>query len=296
MSVFVAVAEEAGFAPAARRLSMSPPAVTRAISALEDRLSARLLNRTTRAVSLTDAGLRYLTDCKRILLDIDAADQAAAGLHTTPAGTVSVTASTLFGRMIVTPMLLDLMDTYPRLSVSTLFVDRVVHLMEEGIDVAIRIADLPDSSLRASRVGSMRRVLCAAPDYINRRGRPASPADLKAHDLVDFTALTPGGEWPFTSGRKTIRYLPKARLAVNTADPAISAALAGRGITRVLAYMVRDHIVSGDLEIVLEDFETPAVPVHVVHKEGGQASARVRATVDHLIHELRRHPALTENL
>ena len=292
MSVFVSVAEEAGFAPAARRLNMSPPAVTRAVSELEGRLGCRLLHRTTRSVRLTEAGERYLADCRRILSEVDAADRHAAGLHAAPSGTVTVTASRMFGRTVLTPVLGDLLNRYPDLTVSALFADRVVHLLDEGIDVAVRIAELPDSSLSAVRVGSVRRVLCAAPGYLAAQGRPAMPDDLSRHRLINFVNMTPGGEWrlEYDGRRHSVR--PRARLLLNTADAAIDAAVAGGGITRVLSYMIADRIADGTLESVLPDYEPPAVPVHVVHKEAGQTSARVRAVVDHFVERLRKSPAL----
>ena len=293
MSVFVAVAEETGFASAARRLNLSPPSVTRAVSELEARLGCRLLHRTTRSVRLTDAGERYLADCRRILAEIDDADRHAAGLHTAPRGTVSVSASVRFGRMVVTPILLDLLDRYPEIAVRATFVDRIVHLLEEGIDVAVRIADLPDSSLSAIRVGTVRRVLCASPAYLTEHGEPLLPADLAAHEIIDFATMTPGGEWPFLVDGKRQTVRPRGRLQVNTADAAIAAVLAGRGITRVLSYMIRPHVEAGALAIVLADCEPPAVPVHVLHKEAGQTSARVRAVVDFLAQRLRADSALT---
>jgi DNA-binding transcriptional LysR family regulator len=292
MSVFVAVAEAAGFAPAARRLAMSPPSVTRAVSELEGRLGCRLLHRTTRSVQMTEAGRRYLADCRRILAEIEEADRHAAGLHAAPRGLVSVTASVMFGRVILAPILLDLLDRYPELSLSTLFVDRVVHLLDEGIDVAVRIAELPDSSLTAVRVGAVRRVLCASPDYLAARGRPAAPSDLAGHEIVNFVNMAPGGEWAFPKDGKARAFRPSSRLLYNQADAAIAAALAGRGITRVLSYMIAPQLEEGTLEIVLEDHEPPAVPVHVVHKEATQASARVRAVVDHLVATLRAEAAL----
>ena len=292
MSVFLAVAEEAGFAPAARRLGLSPPSVTRAVSELEGRLGAKLLHRTTRSVQLTDAGRRYLADCRRILSAIEEADRQAAGIHATPRGMVTVTASVLFGRMVITPILLDLLDRYPDISLTTLFVDRVVHVVEEGIDVAIRIAELPDSSLAAARVGSVRRVLCAAPAYLDARGRPETPADLTGHEIIDFAAMTPGGEWAFEQGGKVRRFKPLSRLRVNSADTALAAAADGRGITRVLSYMIAPQLDAGRLELVLDDYAPPAVPVHVVHKEPGQTSARIRAVVDHLVEHLRKDGAL----
>ena len=292
MSVFLAVAEETGFAPAARRLGLSPPSVTRAVSELEGRLGAKLLHRTTRSVQLTDAGHRYLADCRRILAAIEEADRQAAGIHATPRGTVTVTASVLFGRMVMARILLDLLDRYPEISLTTMFVDRVVHLVDEGVDVAIRIAELPDSSLSAVRVGSVRRVLCAAPAYLDARGRPQTPADMAAHETVDFVNMTPGGEWAFEKAGKVQRFRPRSRLRVNSADAALAAALGGRGITRVLSYMIAPQLDAGRLELVLDDFAPPAVPVHVVHKEPGQTSARIRAVADHLVERLRANRAL----
>ena len=292
MAVFVGVAEEAGFAPAARRLKMSPPAVTRAVSELEARLGCRLLHRTTRSVSLTEAGERYLADCRRILAEIEEADRHAAGLHAEPMGRVSISASVMFGRVVLAPILLELLDRYPEISFSTLFVDRVVHLIDEAVDVAVRIAELPDSSLMAIHVGSVRRVLCASPDYLAERGRPQTPSELADHEIVDFVNMTPGGEWSFEMEGRSQSVRPVSRLQFNTADAAIAAALAGRGITRLLSYMILPCLAEGTLELVLEDHEPPAVPVHVVHKEPGRTSARVRAVVDHLVEALRQQPGL----
>lgn len=293
MAIFVGVAEAAGFAPAARHLNISPPSVTRAITELEARLGCRLLHRTTRSVHLTAAGERYLADCRRILAEVEEAEHHAAGLHAEPRGPVTVTGSVMFGHTVLMPILLELLDRYPEISISTLFVDRVVHLIDEGIDVAVRIAELPDSSLTAIRVGAVRRVLCASPDYLARHGRPEAPADLADHDTIDFVNMTPGGEWAFDKDSQARTHRPRARLRLNTADAAITAARAGRGITRVLSYMVASDLASGTLERVLEDDEPPSVPIHIVHKEAGQTSARVRAVVDHLVESLRANPALS---
>jgi len=288
MAVFVAVAEESGFAAAARRLRLSPPSVTRAVTALEDRLGARLLHRTTRSVQLTAVGARYLEDCRRVLAEIEEVDRHAAGIHATPRGLVSVTASVLFGRMAVMSVVLDLLERYPQIAITTMFVDRVVHLLDEGIDVAVRIAELPDSALSAARVGSVRRVLCAAPRYLDARGRPATPDALRQHDIINFAAITRGDEWTLAKDGRRYGFRPHARLQVDHADAAIAAAKAGHGITRVLSYMITPELQAGGLELVLEDFGPPAVPIHVVHKELGQTSARVRAVVDHLVEGLRR--------
>ena len=292
MTVFIAVAEEAGFAPAARKLNISPPAVTRAISELEERLGARLLHRTTRSTQLTDAGARYLQDCRRIVCEVEEAERHAAGVHAAPRGEVSITASVPFGYKVLMPIMFDLMDEYPQLSVSLSLADRIVHMFEEGIDIAVRIAELPDSTLVASRVGSVRRLLCASPGYLDERGRPTSPDELKDHEILDFVNMASSGEWHFEQNGVTKQFKIQSQFHVNKADVAIGAALAGRGITRVLSYMISNELEEGVLEIVLDDWTPPAVPIHIVHKEAGQTSARVRAAVDFLVGHLRKSPAI----
>ncbi|MEL7154287.1 MAG: LysR family transcriptional regulator, partial [Pseudomonadota bacterium] len=294
LTAFVAVAEENGFAAGARRLGLSGPSVTRLVNGLEAHLGAQLLHRTTRTVSLTEVGQRYLADAKRILGDLEEADRTVAGLHAAPKGRVSVTASLIFGRKIVAPALFDAMDLYPEISISTLFVDRVTHLADEGLDIAVRIAELPDSSMIAARVGAVRRVLCASPGYLDRWGRPETPKALEAHRLIGFASSAATGAWVLAQGGKTQVLKVDARLLTNTADVAIGAALAGRGITRVLSYQVDDEVAAGRLELVLPDYTPPAVPVHVVHRETGQVPARVRAVVDHLVGALRLHPSLRQ--
>ncbi|WP_437672864.1 LysR family transcriptional regulator [Sorangium sp. So ce131] len=292
MRVFVAVAEEEGFAPAARRLRMSPPAVTRAVSALEERIGTRLLHRTTRIVRLTEAGARFLADCKRILGEIEEAEASAAGSHAELRGQLAVTAPVMFGRMFVAPVLFDFLSRHPGVSARTLLVDRVVDLLEEGLDVAVRIAHLPDSSLSAIRVGAVRRVVCASPGYLAARGAPRTPADLARFDTISFSLAGSPVEWVFGSGAKVERIDPPSQLVVNTVDVGIAAALAGRGLVRVLSYQIGPELSDGRLEIVLSEFEPPPVPIHVVHPEGRRAAARVRAFVDFLVERLRSEPWL----
>lgn len=294
LSVFTTVADEGGFAAAARTLGLSPPVVTRAVQMLENRIGVRLFDRTTRSVSLTETGRGYYADCQRILNDLADADRRAAGVHSAPQGRVFVTASSLFGRKIVTPALLGLMEIYPDISLSTLFVDRVVHLQDEGVDVAVRIAHLPDSSLMAVRVGSVRRIMVASPEYLERRGRPETPEDLDEHDLIHFASSVEASGWPLQSGGKTNLIKVVSRIRTNTADVAIAAACAGRGITRVLSYQAADEVAAGLLVPVMTKFNPPDVPVHVVHKEVHHVSARVRAVVDHLVGELRDLPVLND--
>src|SRR5690349_3201169 len=200
MRVFAAVADGRGFAPAARRLGLSPPAVTRAVAALEERLGARLLHRTTRVVRLTEAGERFLADCKRILGEVDEAEAAAAGSHAEPRGQLVVTAPLMFGRLHVAPIVLDFLRRHPQVAVRTLFLDRVTDMIDAGIDVAIRIGALPDSSLVATRVGTMRRVVCASPAYLRIHGTPRVPADLAGHEAIAFVGTSSHPEWAFGPG------------------------------------------------------------------------------------------------
>ena len=289
MRVFVAVAEAGGFAPAARELRLSPPAVTRAVAALEDRIGARLLHRTTRIVRLTEAGARYLADTRRILAELEEAEATAAGAHAEPRGQIAVTAPLLFGKMHVAPVVLGFLGRFPEVSARTLFVDRVVDLMDEGLDVAVRIAVLPDSTLSAVRVGQVRRVVCAAPEYLARRGTPATPRDLEGLDCIGFQSGAAPAPWVFPArtgeGRETVR--PPMRLLVNNADVAVAAALAGHGVTRVLSYQVAEEVRAGRLAVVLADHEPPPIPVHLVHLEGRRAAARVRVFVDFAAERLR---------
>jgi DNA-binding transcriptional LysR family regulator len=292
MAVFVAVAEEEGFAAAARRLRMSPPAVTRAIALLEERLGVRLLTRTTRLVRTTDAGARYLEDARRILLEADEADEAAAGINATPRGNLAVTAPVLFGKIYVMPLITAYQTTYNETTVSALFIDRVVNLMEEGLDVGIRIGSLPDSSLRAIRVGQVRRVVCAAPAYLEQHGSPRTPAELAQHPIIAATSLSAGSEWAFAGGKEQIRVRLSPRILVNTNDGALEAARSGFGLTRLISYQVANELAAGTLMTVLTEFEEPALPVHVIHREGRLGSAKVRSFVDLAVKRLRADTAL----
>lgn len=284
MTVFVAVAEEESFAAGARRLGMSPPAVTRAISALEDRLGVKLLNRTTRYVRVTDAGHRYLDDARRIIGELDEADEAAAGINAEPRGHLAVTAPVMFGRLFVIPGIVDYLQRYPDMEVAAVFLDRVVNLLEEGFDVGIRIGELPDSSMRAIRVGQVRRVLCASPDYLAEHGSPLHPAELINHKIVVASGVSPVMDWKFAQDI-TVKVRP--RLTVTSNDAAIEAILEGLGISRLLSYQVASHVNSGQLQTLLGEFEPKALPIHVVHREGRYASAKVRTFVDLMVNKLK---------
>jgi DNA-binding transcriptional LysR family regulator len=294
MSVFVAVAEEESFAAAARRLRMSPPAVTRAIAFLEERLGVRLLTRTTRLVRTTDAGIRYLEDARRILLDADEADEAAAGINATPRGHLAVTAPVLFGKMYVMPVVTAYQLAFDETTVSALFLDRVVNLLDEGLDVGIRIGSLPDSALRAIRVGQVRRVVCASPAYLKKFGSPKTPGDLAQHRIIAATSVSAVSEWTFAVGTKKMGIKFTPRMMVNTNDGALEAAKSGFGLTRLISYQVADEVAAGRIKTVLSDFEEAAIPIHVIHREGRNGSAKVRSFVDFAVEKLRVNKALQE--
>lgn len=287
MSVYVAVVEAEGFSGGARKLHMSPPAVTRAVAALEERLGVKLLNRTTRYVRMTEAGHKYYEDAKRIIALADEADDAVLGIHAEPRGQLTITASVLFGRLYVMPGIIEYSRRYPAVEVNALFVDRVVNMLEEGVDVAIRIADLPDSSYRALRVGSVRRVLCASPDYLDRYSIPQTPEDLLQHRIILARGLNPNNEIRFVHDGLTKAVKLQPVLSVSDNDSAASAAIAGLGITRLLSYQIAEALQAGKLKIVLGEFESPPVPVHILHREGRHSSAKIRSFVDLMAERLR---------
>jgi DNA-binding transcriptional LysR family regulator len=292
MKAFVAVAEEEGFAPAARRLGVSPPVVTRSISALEEHLGAQLLQRTTRKVRVTEVGVRYLSDCKRLLAEVEDIEAAVAGAYGKPRGGLAVTAPVMFGRLFVAPLLVDFLSQYPEVTARALLVDRMVDLMDEGMDIAVRIARLADSSLTSVKVGVVRRVTLAAPTYLKKHGTPRTPRDLAEHRSFIFSGERSAPSWAFERAGKAISFRPRATLLANNSEVGIDAAVAGAGITRALSYMVAGHLRAGRLRVLLEDFEPEPIPVHVVYREGRRAPARVRAFVDFAVSRLRADAAL----
>ena len=292
MQVFVAVGEEQGFAAAARRLGLSPPAVTRVISGLEQGLGVKLLQRTTRIVRLTEAGARYLLDCKRLLGELDDAEQAVSGAHGELRGQLAVTGSVMFGARFVAPLLLEFLEQHPKLTARALFVDRVVDLIEEGLDVAVRLAHLADASFSAIRVGSVREVILASPAYLERHGVPRRPADLSDLTAITFSHGRAPPAWSLRQGKRTVAVRPRTRLVVNSSEVALMAAIAGAGLTRALSYMAAADVKAGRLRVVLREFEPEPLPVHVIHQEGKQAGARVRAFVDFAVAGLRKNPLL----
>lgn len=292
MTVYVAVVETEGFAKAARKLRMSPPAVTRAISTLETRLGVKLLNRTTRHVRVTEIGQKYYQDAKQVVHLADEADDLISGANALPQGHLTITASVLFARHYVMKGLVGYLQQYPEMQVEAIFVDRVVNMLEEGIDVAVRIGQLPDSTYRAIQVGYARRVLCAAPSYLENHGHPIKPEDLIDHKIILARGLNPSDEIKFKKQGKVVGVRTKPFLTISDNDSAANAAEAGLGITRLLSYQVSEQLKQGTLKVILSDFETDPVPVHVVHREGRYSSARIRSFVDWMVDYLRSQPSL----
>jgi DNA-binding transcriptional LysR family regulator len=286
MRVFVKVGETGSFAGAGRQLNMSPPAVTRIVSSLEETIGARLLTRTTRSVRLTDAGSRYLEDCERLLHELNEVEAAAAATFGKPTGTLSITAPSMFGSLFVMPLVTEFLDTHPEVIGRAVFADRIVNLMEEEVDVAIRIGHLPDSGYAAIRVGEVRRVICGSPAYFQRKGIPEMPSDLAEHRIIATTNAWSSLEWKFGMREKTnVRIAP--RLFCSTNEAAILAAVDGWGITRVLSYQIAARLDTGELRTVLSDHEEETLPIHVVHSDGRHASAKVRSFVDFAVARLR---------
>jgi DNA-binding transcriptional LysR family regulator len=292
MNVFIAVGEEECLAAAARRLDLSPAAVTRAVSALESRLDVLLLERMTRTVRLTSAGRHHLASMRTIIRNLDAADQAVSGANADHTGHLSVTASVVFGRMFVLPCISDYMQQFPRLEVAACFVDRPVNLVDDGHDVAVRIGHLPDSGLKALTVGAVRRVMCAAPAYLAEQGVPRRPAELARHALIARKGAASRQEAIAPGLERLPASRLRARLSVTGSEPAIDAALAGLGIVSAMHYQVAQHVSEGRLAIVLADCESPPLPVQVLHRQGRYGSSKVRNFIDLLVGRLRQEASL----
>ena len=269
-----------GFAPAARKLGLSPSGVTRLIAALEQRLGARLLQRTTRKVALTDVGTRYLERVRRILADVEEAEGSAEGERTRPSGRLVVSAPIGFGRLHVGPVVSQYLARYPEAAADLRLTDRVVNLVEDGVDLAVRIGHLPDSTLVARHVGEMRRIVVASTAYLKQRGEPGTPEAISAHDTIQFGPSMSAPEWRFVDGGRDIRVVGTPRFATNSADAAIQYAVQGGGLTRVLAYQAAEAIKAGQLKVVLAKFEVPALPIHIVYPTSRLLSAKVRAFID----------------
>lgn len=279
MTAFVSVAEAESFSSGAKTLGLSASTVTRSIAALEARLGARLLLRTTRAVRLTDAGRQFLDDAKRLLREIEDADQSVGNAAGRARGELRITAPILFGEMHLLPVLREFLDLYPDVRARLLLLDRVINIIEEGIDLALRIGRFDDSSLSSIELGSVRRVLVASPDYLARHGAPAHPRELDRHRIAQSTGHSASREWLFRENDQTLSVHIEPTLTVSSLRATIDCAREGWSLARVLSYQVRDELERGALVGVLEDFEPAALPVCLVFPP----SRRPSATLMHFV-------------
>jgi DNA-binding transcriptional LysR family regulator len=280
MSILVAVVEAGSFSAAARQLKIPLATVSRKVADLESHLKTRLLHRSTRQLSLTEAGQSYVAACRRILEEVGEAERAASGEYAAPKGELVITAPFVFGRQHVLPVVADFLKTYPDIDVRMVLTDRKMNLLEEHVDVAVRIAELPDSSLIATRIGTTRRVVCASPAYFADHGTPTSPLELTAHACITLEQIASRQIWTFMSGKSEVEVPIRSRLAVSTAEAAIDAAVAGVGLTRVLSYQIAGAIRAGTLKIALEGFEPVPWPISLVHTGQGILPLKLRAFLD----------------
>lgn len=291
MQVFAVIGEAGSLSAAARRLRVPLPTVSRKLAQLEEHLGVRLVTRTTRRFALTEPGRRYLESCRRLLGEIDEAERAAAGEFESPRGRLTLTAPIVFGRLHVLPVVLAFLKEFPQVDIQLSLADRIADLGEEGLDAALRIGRLPSSALIAIRVGTMRLITCAAPDYLAVHGTPKHPADLARLPCIASFNLAPADQWLYRDGEREIAVAVPARLAVTTAEAAVDAAIAGVGITRLLSYQAAEAIRAGKLKRILRGYEPPELPVQLVHAEARLAPLKLRAFLDFAAPRLRKRLA-----
>ena len=287
MSILLSVAEAGSLSAGSRRLGMPLATVSRKVSELEAHLRTRLLNRSSRKLTLTDAGQSYVAACRRILEEVDEAERAASGEYRAPKGNLVITAPIVFGRLHVLPIVVEFLKAYPEIGIRLMLADHVINLLEDHVDLAVRIGSLPDSSLVARRIGQIRRVMCGSPAYFAEHGMPTRPEDLAAHDCITFENLVSPANWTFAEGKSEMSVPVRSRLSVNTAEAAIDAAIAGMGITRVLSYQIADAVAAGTLVVGLEAFEPAPWPVSLVYGGQGLLPLKVRAFLDFAAPRLR---------
>lgn len=281
MKVLLAVTEAESLAGGARLMGISAPGATRAIAALEARLGTVLLARNTRSLRLTEAGRRYVEDCRRILLELEEAEELAAGSAVQARGNLTVTAPVMFGEQFLMPLVKGYLDAHPEVSINALLVDRMVNMADEAVDVAVRIGQLPEAGVHALKVGEIRPVVCASPAFLDKVGRPAAPVDLSGAQAVVSSASPLLANWQFNGPDGRVTLTPVPRLTVSSNQAAINAASLGWGFTRVLSYQVAQAVARGELEIVLDRFCSQRLPVHIIYPSGRVITAKVRTFVDH---------------
>lgn len=280
LRIFIEVAKHQSFIAASQKLGVSAPAVTRAIASLEENLGVMLFHRTTRTVRLTEPGKHFAEDTKSILETLDEAEAAVLGTYTEPKGTLSITAPVQFGEKCVMPIIVDYLSQHPKVTVNAMFYDRITSLVEEDIDIAIRIGHLSDSNLYAKKVGTVRKVVCASPAYFAKHGKPETPNDLIQHKLILPTATDSLPIWYFQNNGKRVSIKFAPVMKCNQINASLSAAREGLGITRLLSYQVAADIEAGLLETALVEFQEPEIPVSIIHLEGRRANAKIRSFID----------------
>lgn len=287
MTVLIAAVETGSLSAASRRLAMPLATVSRKVADLEAHLNTRLLIRSSRHLLLTDAGRAYVEASRAILEQVDEAERAATGEYTTPKGDLTVTAPVVFGRLHVLPVVVEFLKAFPEINIRLSLSDRLVNLVEDHVDLAIRIGNLPDSNMVATKVSSIRRAAYASPAYLARRGIPQRPEDLALHDCITFEGFTSPSVWTFMRGRKEVAVPVHSRLSVTTAEAAVDAAVAQLGVTRLLSYQAARAIAAGELQMLLEPFEPPPWPVSAIYLAQGLVPLKLRAFLDFAVPRLR---------
>ncbi|WP_186178478.1 LysR family transcriptional regulator [Burkholderia gladioli] len=287
MTVLLAAAESGSLSKASRKLQLPLATVSRKMADLEGYLKATLLIRSSKGLELTPAGRAYVTAAKAILEQVTEAERAAAGEYLEPKGDLVVTAPIMFGRLHVLPVVTSFLAAYPDVSVGLVLTDRVTHLLDDQVDVALRIGNLPDSSLVAVGLGAVRRIVCASPNYLATKGAPSVPEDLFEHDAISFDGITVPSYWSFWNAGEEMKVPIRSRLSVNTIDAAIDAGLSGAGVIRVMSYQVVEHLKRNELVTVLEQFAPSAAPVHLVYDKQGRLPLKLRAFIDFVVPRLR---------
>lgn len=287
MSVLIAAVERGSFSRASRDLGLPLATVSRKVAQLEAHLNAVLVTRSTKGLELTPSGRSYVTAARAIMEQLTEVERAAAGEYTEPRGDLVITAPVMFGRLHVLPIVSAFLESFPKVSVGLVLTDRVVHLQDDQVDVALRIGVLPDSALVATRVGSVRRVVCASPAYLAANGTPRVPDDVREHNVVSLRSVSSPGSWLFESAGREFSVPLRSRLSVSTVDAAIDAALSGVGLFRTLSYQLVEHVRKGRLDLVLADFEPPPRPVHMIYDPQHRMPLKLRAFIDFTVPQLR---------
>ncbi|WP_431273094.1 LysR family transcriptional regulator [Variovorax ureilyticus] len=287
MSVLLAAVDTGSLSKASRKLGLPLATVSRKVADLEAHLKADLLIRSSRGLELTPSGRSYVAAARAILEQVSEAERTAAGEYTEPRGDLVITAPIMFGRMHALPVVTQFLATYPEVSAGLMLTDRVAHFLDDQVDVALRIGPLPDSRLVATRLGEVRHVVCASPAYLAAKGIPAEPAEIARHSVISFESVSAASAWTFQTNGKEAPVSFRSRFSVNTIDGAIDAGLAGAGLTRAVSYQVNEHVRAGRLQVVLQDFEPAARPVHLVYAQQSRLPLKLRAFVDFAVPRLR---------